>query len=57
LATASLLVAGGIEIFSATYIYYGDALTDGSYRQGNDGLGNFVLEERIAGVWTNLQTW
>jgi len=48
---------GDIEIPTAKWHYFGDPTTDGSYRMGADGIGNLVIEERIATVWTNLQTW
>ena len=56
-STSDLIMNGDFEQQTTNWHYFGDPSTDGTYRMGADGLGNLVIEERIAGVWTNLQTW
>jgi hypothetical protein len=56
-STSKVIVGGDIEVDVNNYHYFGPPSNNGTYRMGNNGLGNLVIEERVAGVWTNLQTW
>lgn len=44
------LIAGNVHIIGES-VYWGDPLTDGSWRITKDGA-NLKIEIRVAGVWT-----
>jgi hypothetical protein len=59
--SAALYVIGGIATgesivqAAASYHYFGDSTTDGSWRMGRSG-DDFIFQRREAGSWVTKQT-
>ena len=53
--SSKLDVNGDVEIPTTNFVYYGDPTTNGSVRTGIVGT-NFVIQTRVASVWTTKQT-
>lgn len=55
---SSIEVGTDIQLPNAnSYVYHGNPTTDGTFRMGRNGIGDFVLEVRSGGSWVTLETW
>jgi len=50
-STGSSAVSETAVVIEATYQYFGDPITNGSWRMYVNGTGDFVIEKRVSGSW------
>lgn len=55
---SSIEVGTDIQLPNAnSFVYHGNPTTNGTFRMGRNGTGDFVLEVRSGGSWVTLETW